>query len=188
MKKAVFHLVLCTLFTAVTFAQGTTITGTALIYGTGLNTRTITRPFTLYVNGRTSLEDLAQQLKTLDRGGQDELLRQIEGTDVGRFSLGNNVGVPVNTIIIDREGDDTRIRAIFKRWLGFGELRRGLRSVDYPFGYVDIRIDPRTGQGSGTFIPAARIRSRGSNTIEVEDFGTFPGRLMGVQVRGRQIL
>jgi len=35
------------------------------------------------------------------------------------------------------------------------------------------------------FIPAARIRLRNGNTWEVEDFGTFPARLMGLQVRGR---
>ena len=80
-----------------------------------------------------------------------------------------------------------RIRAVFRRWIGFGELRRGARSVDYPFGYVEIRIDPRTGRGEGTIIPAARIRFRGEDTVEIEDFGTFPGRLMGVQMRGVMI-
>jgi hypothetical protein len=35
------------------------------------------------------------------------------------------------------------------------------------------------------FIPAARIRLRNGNNWEVEDFGTFPARLMGLQVRGR---
>jgi hypothetical protein len=160
------------------------LTGTAVIYGSGFNTRTITRPFTMIINGRTSPEDVTRQLRTLERGGQDDLLHQIDDYDLGRFSLGSGVGVPVNTIIVENNGDEIRIRAIFARWMGFGELRRGLRSTDYPFSYVDIRINPRTGKGDGTFIPAARIRSRGGDTIEVEDFGTFPGRLMGVRVRG----
>ena len=80
-------------------------------------------------------------------------------------------------------GDDTRIRVVFKRWLGFGELRRGTRSVDYPFTYVELRIN-QNGRGDGMIIPAARVRARGSNTLEVEDFGTFPGRLLGVRMRG----
>ena len=86
------------------------------------------------------------------------------------------------TIVVDRDGGDTRIRAFFTRPIGFGELRRGLRSVDYPFGFVEIRLDDN-GKGEGTIIPAAKIRYRGQDTIEVEDFGTFPGRLIGVQVR-----
>jgi len=34
-------------------------------------------------------------------------------------------------------------------------------------------------------IPAARVRLRDGNTWEVEDFGVFPARLMGLRVRGR---
>jgi hypothetical protein len=75
-----------------------------------------------------------------------------------------------------------------ERWIGFGELRGGYRSLDYPFSYIEIMIDPRTGKGEGTFIPAAQIRFKtknGQSQVEIEDFGTFPGRLMGVTMRGR---
>ena len=161
----------------------------ALIYGSGMNTRTISRPFTLTINGRTSGPEAAEYLSTLASGGQDALMRQIDDNDLGRFSLDGSVGQRLHAVIIDEEGGDTRIRAVFRRWMGFGELRRGSRSVDYPFGYVEIRVDPRTGKGEGTIIPAARIRFREGrngrqNTVEIEDFGTFPGRLMGVSLRG----
>jgi hypothetical protein len=191
MKKAIYFTMLIVALSAassVSAQRGTTITGTAVIYGTGLNTRTITRPFTLIINGRTSASDATRYLQTLQRGGQDDLRREIDRNDLGRFSLSGSVGVPLNAVLIDRDGDDTRIRAVFQRWIGFGELRRGYRSVDYPFGYVEIHID-RSGRGEGTIIPAARIRFRnaragGNDTVEIEDFGTFPGRLMGVRVRG----
>ena len=136
------------------------------------------------IDRRTSDADATAMLQTLGRGGQDDFLREIEDNELGRFSFDGRVGLPINAVLIDRDGGDTRIRAVFKRWIGFGELRRGLRSVDYPFTYVEIRFDQRTGRGDGTIIPAARVRARGSNTLEVEDFGTFPGRLMGVRVRG----
>ena len=110
-------------------------------------------------------------------------MKEIDDNDLGRLSLGGSVGVPLNAVLIDRDGNDTRIRAVFARWIGFGELRRGAQSVDYPFGYIDLRID-RNGRGEGTFIPAARIRFRDANTIDVEDFGTFPGRLLSVRMRG----
>jgi hypothetical protein len=125
-------------------------------------------------------------LRVLDDGGQDALLREIGSNEFGRFSLNGSIGLPVNAVLIDRDGDETRIRAIFKRWIGFGEIRRGLRSQDYPFSYVEIRVG-RDGKGDGTIIPAARVRFRGGNTVEVEDFGTFPGRLMGVRMRGSQL-
>ena len=171
--------------------QRTTFTGTAVIYGSGFNTRTITRTFTMTLTGETSGAEAGRYLSTLARGGQDALMREIDSNDLGRFSLGGSVGQRLNAVLVDKEGGDTRIRAVFRRWIGFGELRRGSRSVDYPFGYVEIRVDPRTGRGEGTIIPAARIRFRegrnGQNTVEIEDFGTFPGRLMGVMMRGRRL-
>jgi hypothetical protein len=167
--------------------RGTTFTGTAIIYGSGPSTRTITRSFSMIINGRTPQTELSRYLRVLDDGGQDALLREIDDGNFGRFALSGSIGVPLNVVVVDRVGEETRIRAVFKRWIGFGELRRGLRSVDYPFSYVELRMNPRTGRGDGTFIPAARVRFRGGDTIEVEDFGTFPGRLMGVRARGGDV-
>jgi hypothetical protein len=183
---AVIALAFGTIVSSASAQRGTTFTGTAVIYGSGLNTRTVSRPFTMIINRTTSDSDATRYLQTLQRGGQDDFSRQIESNDLGRFSFSGQVGLPINAVLVDRDGDDTRIRAVFKRWLGFGELRRGLRSVDYPFTYVEIRID-QNGRGEGTIIPAARVRARGSNTLEVEDFGTFPGRLMGVRMRGSRL-
>jgi hypothetical protein len=158
-----------------------------VIYGTGFNTRTVTRGFTMTVNGQTTPDQLSRYLAVLQDAGQDRLARDIDNVELGRFSLTGSVGLPLNIVLVDQDGGDTRIRAVFKRWIGFGELRRGRRSTDYPFSYVEIRIDPRTGRGEGTFIPVAKVRFRNADTIEVEDFGTFPGRLMGVQMRGRRL-
>ena len=160
-----------------------TITGTAVIYGSGFSTRTVTRPFQLTINGRTSDQESAAYLDTLQSGGQDSLMRQINKKSLGRFSFTGSVGEPLNAVFVDRDGDDTVIRAVFRRWVGFGELRRGSRSTDYPFTYVEVRIDPRTGKGEGSIFPAARLRFKGGNTIEIEDFGTFPGKLIGVRAQ-----
>jgi len=168
---------------AATAQRGATFTGTAVIYGSGLNTRTVSRTFTMIINRKTTDADTTRYLQTLQRGGQDDFLREIESNELGRFSFDGHTGLPINAVLVDRDGDDTRIRAVFKRWIGFGELRRGARSTDYPFTYVEIRIDQK-GHGEGMIIPAARVRARGSNTFEFEDFGTFPGRLMGVRMRG----
>jgi len=179
-------LAIGTIASSASAQRGTTFTGTAVIYGSGASTRTISRTFTMIINRRTSDADATMYLQTLQRGGQDEFSRQIESNELGRFSFDGQTGLPINAVLVDRDGDDTRIRVVFKRWIGFGELRRGARSTDYPFTYVEIRID-QNGRGEGMIIPAARVRARGSNTFEFEDFGTFPGRLMGVRMRGSQL-
>ena len=170
----------------------TTFTGTAVIYGSGFNTRTITRTFTLTVKGKTSEADAERYLSVLQKGGQDALRSAIENNDLGRFALSGSLGRQLNAVAVDQVDGKTRIRAVFERWIGFVELRYGYRSVDYPFGYVEVLIDPATGKGSGTIIPAAQIRFKkardgGKDTVAIEDFGTFPGRLMGVVMRGPQL-
>ncbi|MFL6375429.1 MAG: hypothetical protein ACJ73D_12235 [Pyrinomonadaceae bacterium] len=177
------------LATAAIGQQRTTFTGTVVMYGTGFNTRTTTATFTLNLNGTTSTDQAQRLLGALQSGGQSELQRSLQHNDLGRFSIGSHVGLPVEAVVVDNAGDGRmRVRAVMERWQGFGELWRGGRSLDYPFSYIEMNIDPRTGTGDGTFIAAAQIRWRndkGQNQVEIEDFGTFPGRLMGVKMRGR---
>ncbi len=200
MKRITFDVVFAAVLLVVAIAgpafpqsEGrTTFTGTALIYGSGMNTRTVTRNFTLHVERLTTQNEADRLLKVLDDQGQIGLLRAMDNNDLGRFSLGGRVGEPLRAVIVDDHNGKKRLRAIFQRWIGFGEIRGGYRSVDYPFSYVEIVIDPRTGRGDGTFFPAARIRFKEANrnrpdTVEIEDFGVFPGKLMGVQMRGRRL-
>lgn len=177
-------------------AQGvekTTFTGTVVSYGSGFNTRTTTNTFTLNLTGTTSDADAKRLFGILDDNGQDDLLKAIRSTDLGNFAIGGRLGRTVNGVNVSQVGNKQRIRIIFERWLGVAELRGGYRSIDYPFGYIELMVDPVTGKGDGTYIAAARLRVKtdkktGQEVVEVEDFATFPSKLMGVVVRGRKTL
>ncbi|MBV9242976.1 MAG: hypothetical protein JO314_13310 [Acidobacteria bacterium] len=189
MKRWIVIAVALLCIVTAAMGQRTTFTGTVVIYGSGFNTRTTTSPFRLVLNGRTSADEAQRLLGALQNGGQDELQRSLSHGNVGQFAIGGRVGVPVEAAVVDNAADGRiRIRAVMERWQGFGELWRGGRSVDYPFSYVELFVDPRTGNGEGTFIAAAQIRwrnNKGQNQVEIEDFGTFPGRLVGVRMNGR---
>jgi len=160
---------------------GRTITGT--VYFISGRRPGLSLPFRLIINRITTPEEVSQLNSALQAGKQDELLRELSSRDAGRIQIGSNVGVTANAIMVNDQGDGrTKITVIFQRNLGFSELRFGARSVDYPFGYAEMYVG--RGENEGMFIPAARVRLRGGNTWEVEDFGTFPARLMGLQVRG----
>ena len=168
-----------------------TYTGTVVSYGSGFNTRTSTNTFTLIVNGETPGNEVNRLVGILQEGGQDRLQDAITRSDLGNFAIGGRVGRTLNAVVVDEVEGRRRIRALFERWLRFGEIRGGYRSVDYPFGYIELFVDPRTGKGEGTLIEAARIRwdrDKRSNqyVVEIENFGTFPARLMGVNERGRR--
>jgi hypothetical protein len=122
----------------------------------------------------------------LEDRGQDRLLSEIRDNDLGNFSLGGGLGRRLNAVWTDNVDGKQRIRAIAERWLGFGELRGGYRSLDYPFSYIELVMDPRTGKGEGTFFAAARVRFK-SGDVEIEDFGILPGRILNVRMRGQPL-
>jgi hypothetical protein len=191
MRKLVFLMMIALLGISAFGQRGaTTFTGTVVIYGSRFNTRTVTRTFTMRLTGTTSSQDANRFLNTLQERGQRGLLDELNDERVGNFAFTGQVARDINAAFVSRVDGKLRVRAVFERWLGFGELRGGYRSVDYPFSYIELFVDPRTGRGEGTFFSAAQIRYRtrgGEPQVEIEDFGTFPGRVMGVQMRGQLI-
>ncbi|HLL13465.1 MAG TPA: hypothetical protein VK388_00160 [Pyrinomonadaceae bacterium] len=142
-----------------------------------------TTSFRLVVNSYTSAEEVGQLNAALRSGGQEELLRTLSRMKAGRIIVGNGVGVDANAIISVPQENGTKLIVLYERNINFYEARQGTRSQDYKFGYAEIFLR-RRGNSEGTFIPAAKVRLRDGNTWEVEDFGVFPARLMGLQSRG----
>jgi len=192
--NTIMIVVVLLLFGIAVFDPGTT----TLAQGEGLTGRTITGtvyfipgrrpglslPFTLIINRITTADEVSRLNSALQAGKQDELLRTLSHTEAGRIQIGSNVGVPANAIMVNDQGDGRiKITVLYQRNLRFAELRSGARSTDYPFGYAEMYVG--RGNNEGMLIPAARVRLRDGNTWEVEDFGTFPARLMGLRVRGR---
>jgi hypothetical protein len=155
------------------------INGTVVGMGGRLGGRSL--PFRLIINRHTSADELQQLNTALQSGGQDNLLKVLSRMNAGQIQIGNGVGVPANAIIVTpQEMGDVKITVLYQRNVQFFELRYGTRSGDYRFGYAEIFLRGR-GSSQGTFIPAAKVRLRDGNTWEVEDFGEFPARLMGLR-------
>jgi hypothetical protein len=144
-----------------------------------------TRQFTVTIDRYTPPNEVRELNEALSRGGQDALLKAMSKLDAGRVQIGTGVGVHANAVIVDPwENGGRKITVLYQRWLQFFELRYGTRSQDYPIGYAEMYLD-RNGRGEGTLIPAARVRLKGGNTWEVEDFGVFPARLLKLRSSGR---
>jgi hypothetical protein len=159
-------------------AQTETYTGTVISYGSGFNTRTVSRTFTLNINGQTSNQRAQGFLNILQEDGQDALRQAIDDDDLGRFSVGANVGVPINVVRETTVDGKRRIFVVFERWSQFAELRGGYRSLDYPFGVIELFIDEQTGKGEGTYIAAARIdfgydEKKKQYQVEIENLRPF---------------
>lgn len=163
--------------------SGRTVTGT--VYFIGGRTAGRSAPFRLVINRVNTAQEVSQ-LNTALQSGQDELLGSLTKMDAGRIQIGTGIGLTANAIFETDLGDGrTKITVLYERNLRFAELRYGSRSQDYRFGYAELYLG--RGDNQGMLIPAARVRLRDGNTWEVEDFGTFPARLMGLKVSGGRI-
>jgi hypothetical protein len=187
----VFILTFCALFSSIKTANAQQAaneeyTGT-IISLDGARARTAF--FTLRIKGQTSDEQARQYLGILQDAGQDRALSAIRNNDLGSFSIGGNLARNINVVRETTVDGRRRIFIVFERWTGFAEERYGYRSLDYPFGVIELFLDPRTGKGEGTYIAAARIRfntdsKTNQNQVEIENFGTFPARLTVVKQTG----
>jgi hypothetical protein len=157
------------------------VTGTVVGIGGTMGGRS--RQFTLTSRNYTAPNQVRELTDALARG-QDEMLKVLSGMKAGRIQIGSGVGVDANVIIAEPWSDGgTKLTVFYERNINFYELRYGRRSQDYPIGYAEIFLDGK-GKGQGTLIAAARVSLKGGNNWEVEDFGTFPARLMGLRSSG----
>ena len=157
---------------------------TGTVIGVGGPLGGVSRPFTLEINSYTSKAESSRAVAVLAEGGQDRLLKELEGKRLGYFSLGGQLGRDLNFVQETRAADGRRrITILFARWMNLYELRTGARSEDYPFSYLELFIEAN-GKGEGTFIPAARVYfDKKNGNLDVENFGIYPARLAGVELR-----
>jgi hypothetical protein len=157
--------------------------------GTIINTsgRSVSTGFNLTLTGRTNDEEALRLLQILATEGQDGLMKATRKNDLGYIAA---TGQTRRDLLVVREAvieGKRRIIAAFERWVGFYEARGGYRSMDHPFAIIEIFFDEK-GKGSGTFIGLAQVKlERDKKTeqlrLELESFGSFPAKVMGVMRR-----
>jgi hypothetical protein len=160
---------------------------TGTVIGVGGTLGGTSRPFTLTIENRTTAAEANRAISVLAEGGQNALLRELQGKRLGYFSLGGQLGRDLSFVNETRTTNGgRRITILFERWMNLFEIRSGARSEDYPFSYIELLIDA-SGKGDGTFIPAARIYfdKKHDNQVDVENFGIYPARLAGVELRNK---
>jgi hypothetical protein len=157
-------------------------TGTAVAIGGGFGGNS--RPFTLEITGHTPDEEAQQDLQILQTQGQDALMKAIGKTKLGYIAFEGQLGRDLNFVQETDTEDGRKITVLFERWLKMFEVRNGTRSEDYPFTYIELFINDK-GKGEGSLIGQARVSmdKRHPGTLDVENFGTYPAKLMGVELR-----
>jgi len=144
------------------------------------------RPFTLEITGYTPGEEVQQDFEILQTRGQDDFMKAISHKKLGRFSLDGQVGRDLNFVQESQTEKSRKITILFERWLRMFEVRYGTRTRDYPFTYIELFVDDN-GKGDGSIVGLAKVSAdkKNPNTLDIENYGTYAAKLMGVDLRSR---
>ena len=144
------------------------------------------RPFTLEITGYTPSEEGKRVFEILRTQGQDDFMKAISNTKLGHFSVDGQVGRDLNFVQESQTEKGRKITIIFERWLRMFEVRNATRSQDYPFTYIELLVGDN-GKGEGSLVGLAKISAdkKNPNTFDIENFGTYAAKLMGVELRSR---
>jgi len=114
------------------------------------------------------VQSLAQLVK---EKGTDALRRALEKEDKGRIAVVGSTGNQIAVARKRQEGSNTIITIVTARTMPFIELYNNGRTTDYPFGYLQVKLDAN-GQGTGQIMAAARIRfDKKKGEYQIESFG-----------------
>jgi hypothetical protein len=140
----------------------------------------------LYVNSYTSDAEAKTLASILVEAGPDALLKALEkANSIGKITLTGRVGFyDLKLIRSHKTSTGRRIYAVGDRPVGFLEMYAGNRSLDYPFGILQLELktdEKGKEEGAGALIYSAKIKVLEGNSIDVESYGIAPIRLMGVR-------
>ena len=127
--------------------------------------------FDFRITQYTTDEELQSFAQLVKDKGTDALRSALEKEDKGRISAVGSTGNQIGVARKRQQGSDTIITIVTARTMPFLELTRGGRSRDYPFGYLQVKLDDK-GQGTGQIMAAAKIRfDKKKGQYEIESFG-----------------
>ena len=140
----------------------------------------------LYLNSYTSDAEAKTLAGALLEGGSPSLLKQLEkAKTIGKVRLTGRAGFYDFKLIRSHQIEGgRRIYAIGDRPMGFLEVAGGGRSMDYPFGIMQLDLKRNSKgkeEGEGALIYAAKIKVLENNKIEVESYGVGAVKLMAVR-------
>jgi hypothetical protein len=144
-------------------------TGVAIGTGGSIGGKSV--HFDFRITQYTSDEEVQNFAQLVKDKGTDALRSALEKEDRGRINVVGSTGNQIAVARKRQQGADTIITIVTARTMPFLELTRGGRSRDYPFGYLQVKLDDK-GQGTGQIMAAAKIRfDKKKGQYEIESFG-----------------
>ena len=126
-----------------------------------------------------------QSEKTLE-GKQRRLLSMMEDARgakrVGFARFPRTLGWDLTYAWQFMDGSTRVIRLATNRPVPFIEARNNYRTMDYPFGIIELRLNEK-GEGEGTVFQAASVTVNKEGVLSIESYGIGPQPLLSVRAR-----
>jgi hypothetical protein len=144
--------------------------------------RSNTAPVVIHIDHYTEDAEVQRLAGILKQKGPDDLRDALWDQEAGYIRIGGGLGYPIAAARSHDQPDGGRIiRLMMDRPISQREVINNAHTLDYPFGYIEIRLD-RTGKGEGTFYQAAKVSITGDK-LDVESYSPQPLKLLGVHER-----
>jgi hypothetical protein len=129
-------------------------------------------PVKIIINALSTPHDRKTLIEAFNSSGQAGMLKVLEKMKPkGRIALEGRVGNDVKYIIELPSKEGRRFRLVTDRNLAFGELYNGTRSRDYDIGGAELTITSDDKTGSGTLLPACKIKmNKKQKQVEIESY------------------
>ena len=143
--------------------------GVAIGTGGAVGGRSI--QFDFRITAYTTDEEVNQLAALLKEKGSEDLRRALEKENKGSINPVGRLGNDIAVVRKRQKGTDTIITMVTARVMPFLELYRSGRSTDYPFGFLQVKLNAK-GEGTGQIMAAAKIRfNKKSGQYEIESYG-----------------
>jgi hypothetical protein len=167
----VSSLLLCLCFTAFTQDKAPAEAYSGVAMGTGGSVGGKTIQFDFRITQYTTDEEVQNFAQLVKDKGTDALRRALEKEDKGRINAAGSTGNQIAVARKKQHGSDTIITIVTARTMPFIELYNNGRTTDYPFGFLQVKLDAN-GQGTGQIMAAARIRfDKKKGEYQIESYG-----------------
>ena len=143
----------------------------AVAMGTGGAVGAKSVNFDVRITSYTTDDEVQKFAELVKAKGQDALVSALQKEDKGRVlpvgSTGNQIAVART-----RTADGiTTITVVTTRLMSFRELYNNGRSTDYPFGFIQFKLNSK-GEGTGQIMAAAKIKfDKKQGEYVIESFG-----------------
>jgi hypothetical protein len=144
----------------------------AIAMGTGGSVGGKMIQFDFRIKTYTTDEELNGFATLLKEKGPDALRRVLEKEDKGSVNAVGRLGNDIAVARKRQQGKDTIITIVTARVMPFIELYNSGRSTDYPFGFLQVKLNEK-GEGTGQIMAAAKIRfNKKKGHYEIESYGS----------------